>query len=65
MSTTTYSVVVSTLTGCSNGIGVAEPIEVSGGNVTGFEVTSSAPGICFGESLEMNLDIEAVVLKMI
>jgi gliding motility-associated-like protein len=63
MSTTTYSVLVSTLTGCSNGVGVAEPIEVSGGNVTGFDIVASAPGICFGESLDLDLDIEAVVFE--
>ena len=63
MSTTTYSVLVSTLTGCSSGTGVAEPIEVSGGNVTAFEITAPAPGICFGETIDLSLDIEAVVFE--
>lgn len=61
LSTTTYSVVVSTLTGCSSGTADADPIVVSGGNVTSFDVTASAAGVCFGESLDLNLDIEAVV----
>lgn len=62
METTTYTVTVSTLTGCSSG--TAElTIEVIPGILSSFEATPNQAGICFGDQVDLNLDFEAIIFE--
>lgn len=60
--TTTYTVLVSTATGC----GSAEAsltIDVIDGDLASFEALSDLNGICSGEQIQLEIDIQEVLLE--
>lgn len=60
--TTTYEVLVSSFSGCSFATD-SVTIEVEGGNVTNFEITSPDTDICSGESTTLELVIEEQIFE--
>lgn len=59
-STTTYSVMVSTPTGCASAT-QSVTITVDEGNITNFDALSDQPSICSGESVQLNAVAQKVI----
>ncbi|NQX91963.1 MAG: gliding motility-associated C-terminal domain-containing protein, partial [Flavobacteriales bacterium] len=62
LSTTTYEVLVSSLSGCSFATD-SVTVEVIEGNITNYEVTPAEALICTGESVDILLEIEESTLE--
>ncbi len=62
LETTTYSVLVSTATGCGSNID-SLTIEVIDGNIANFEATSTDLDFCTGEQAEFTIDIQESVFE--
>jgi gliding motility-associated-like protein len=62
LETTTYSVLVSTATGCGSNVD-SLTIEVIPGNISNFEATADDLSICTGEEVQLNLDVQESIFE--
>lgn len=62
LETTTYSVLVSTATGCGSNVD-SLTIDVIPGNISNFEATASDLSICTGEEVQLNLDVQESIFE--
>ena len=62
LETTTYSVLVSTATGCGSNID-SLTIDVIGGNISNFEATADELAICSGETIQLDLNLQESIFE--